>query len=76
MPGVMAWGLLWYDTEGTLEERAERGIKQYRLKYGLAPNACFVNGQESVGDDLVVAGCRVILNPAILKNHFWIGVTE
>jgi hypothetical protein len=73
---VMAWGLLWYDPEGTLEERVGRGAFRYKKKYGHAPNTCYAYPQSVKEEEPVMAGCKVLFSPVILKDHLWIGVTE
>jgi len=75
----MRWGLLWYEAGGTVEERVRNAALRYREKYGDPPNTCFVRSRtlaEIHEGSMDVDGCRVIENPSILENHFWIGVAE
>ena len=70
------WGLLWYDEEGTLDEKVQRAIDRYSTKFGVMPNACFVHpsefgeGEKAEAD---IDGCKVVANPTVLEHHFWIG---
>lgn len=71
----MPWGLLWYDAEGTLEERVNRAARRYREKHGEAPTICYIHPSLYV-EGLNVNGCRVVGHPSVLKDHLWIGVAE
>jgi len=66
------WGLLWYDEEGTLEEKVRRAMERYQEKFGVVPNACFVHPSE-VDGAVTIDECRVVANPTVLKHHLWIG---
>jgi hypothetical protein len=70
---IMRWGLLWYEEEGALEDRVRNAALRYKEKHGKRPDTCYVYSKDA-SEDIIVDGCRVIGNPSILENHFWIGV--
>jgi len=70
---VMKWGLLWYEKDGTLEEKVGHAMARYVEKYDTEPNTCYVHPEEVEGDKVVLDGCRVLANPTVLRHHFWIG---
>ena len=71
----IAWGLLWYDAEGTLEEKVCRAAERYTEKHGAIPDTCFVHPSELNGS-VEVDDCKVIAHQSVLKNHLWIGEGE
>lgn len=72
MPAI-TWGLLWYDDQGTIEDRVRRAAKRHEKKYGKAPNICFAHHGDMEGESIVVDGCTVYSEQTVLKNHVWIG---
>ena len=69
----IAWGLLWYDAEGTPEEKVRRAAERYTEKFGAVPDTCFVHPSEIDGGLIVDDKYRVVSHSTVLKNHLWIG---
>ena len=69
---AIEWGLLWLDSEGTLEERVRRAATRYKEKYGRTPDACFVPS-DLLDEGVVIDNVHVAGNPTVLKDHLWIG---
>lgn len=70
-------GMLWFDNDPKTElsQKVARAAAYYHSKYRSAPNLCIVN-PKMVGKK-TKAGCISIeANPAILPNHFWIGLQD
>jgi hypothetical protein len=70
---MLSEGLLWFQAGCPLEERIQDAILRYREKYGQEPEACLVSSKE-VQDPIMVEGCKVIPDDAVLENHVWVGV--
>ena len=68
----IAWGLLWYDEDGSLDDKVRRALERYQEKYGSVPDTCFVHPSETDAV-LMVDECKVIAHPTVLKHHLWIG---
>lgn len=70
-------GMLWYD-EGPakLKERLQRAVEYYTDKYGRKPNLCLVNPEMLNGDAGKFNGVQLRAAPAVMKDHFWLGVEE
>ena len=71
---VMQWGLLWFDSDGTLEDRIRRASLRYWNKFGEYPNTCIVPAGTIEKDDVVINGCTIISHHTVLEDHLWIGV--
>lgn len=72
----MREGLLWYDDDPArdLAEKVARAAQQYRRKYGVAPDACYVHPSAFEGSGVrEVAGVQVSAKPSVLRHHFWLG---
>jgi hypothetical protein len=73
----MKIGMLWYDGDSTrdMDEKVELAAAYYRTKYGRKPNLCMVH-PETVGEtELSPNGkIEVRMNPAVLLDHFWVGI--
>lgn len=73
----MEVGMLWYDAEPgrAVPAKIERAAAYYKSKYGRNPTVCFLHpataGPLSPGS---VAGVEVRTSPAVLREHFWLGV--
>ncbi len=82
----MKVGMLWYDndTKTALVARVERAAQYYKNKYGKPPTLCFVHPsmlpapetQAPEEEPKLKSGeVEVRTSPAVLPNHFWIGVS-
>ncbi len=80
----MQIGLLWFDNDPRrgLTAKIEDAARRYREKFGVPPNACYVNRAALDGQMAVAQGqpfpatLRVIPASNILPHHFWVGVEE
>ncbi len=75
-------GLLWFDNDPqrSLSAKVQDAALRYQEKFGVAPNACYVN-RAAVGDAEVIVpvrglNLRVIPSRQILAHHFWVGVDQ
>ena len=72
----MESGMLWFDNDPKVgvELKIKQAATYYRKKYGKAPNLCLVN--PALGADINLNGqaIKVMTDPIIMPNHFWIGV--
>lgn len=69
-------GMLWFDNDpkADLLNKIQRAADYYLKKYGQAPDLCFIH-PSMLGERAKPAGrIEVRLNPAILPDHFWIGI--
>lgn len=75
---MMKIGLLWFDNDPkrTLETKISEGAKRYYEKFGLSPNACYVNPASMAQEKAQIGELLVIASQRILLHHFWLGVTE
>lgn len=70
-------GMLWYDDgPAKLKERLQTAVDYYADKYGRKPNLCLVNPETLNGDTGKFNGVQLRTAPAVMKNHFWLGVEE
>ena len=82
-------GLLWFDGDPRLglEDKIGRAARRFREKFGRWPNTCMVNPQAvgSQEDQRLQVDCqaldanaviRVVPAANILRNHFWVGVSN
>ena len=72
----MEIGMLWYDNDPdtSLAEKVAGAAAYYRAKYGAVPNYVHVHPAQADGDgNTEIEGVRIVADPHILQNHFWIG---
>jgi len=70
-------GMLWFDKNGTIEERVIRAVNYYKGRYAQTPNICFVHpNTKGISNLKKVAGCEMRTTRSVLPNHFWIGKHE
>ncbi len=70
-------GMLWYDDgPAKLKERVLRAVEYYADKYGRKPNLCLVNPETLNGDAGKFKGVQLRAAPAVMVDHFWLGVEE
>lgn len=75
----MDTGLLWYEpsTKLTLAEKVQAAVDFYAAKYGQRPTECHVHyTMLPESTPKVLAGCRMCASRAVLRNHFWLGVSD
>jgi hypothetical protein len=70
-------GLLWYDGDPKrdLADKVRRAARRYELKYGMAPNVCYVHAS-TIGESAEsgnVAGLQVAVGQSVLRDHYWLG---
>lgn len=70
---VEFWGLLWYQKDGSLEDKVKSAALRYKEKYGEKPNTCFVPNKD-ITESFWVDGCEVVGAPAVLEHHIWVGI--
>ncbi len=72
-------GMLWYDAEPgrAVPAKIERAAAYYKAKYGRHPTVCFLHpataGPLSAS---AVPGLEVRTSLAVLREHFWLGVSQ
>ncbi len=75
MEKLLQEGMLWFDDsrERALAAKIEHAAKHYQVKYGCAPNTCYVHATalpaELPSGPLCVRG-----RSDILPHHLWLGV--
>jgi len=71
----MDWGLLWFDDNRkiTFATKVKRAARQYREKFGRAPDTCYVHPTTLSGEDTIPKGIDVLQSTHIRPDHFWIG---
>ncbi len=70
-------GMLWYDAEPGrgVPAKIERAAAYYKSKYGRHPTVCFLHpATAGLMDTASIAGVEVHTSPAVLREHFWLGV--
>ena len=74
----MKTGLLWFDSspKRSLEEKVKAAAERYAVKFGVPPNACFVNPELLGRKEVHIDGVQVSGAPNILPHHFLLGVSE
>ncbi len=74
----MDTGMLWYDNDARqdLAQKVARAAAHYRVKYGVAPNLCYVNPALLPQGPQVADGVQVRPARTVLPNHFWLGVGD
>jgi hypothetical protein len=72
---AMEWGLLWFDDNGktTFAAKVKRAARQYRERFGRAPDTCYVHPTTLSGEDIMPKGIAVLESMYIQPHHFWIG---
>lgn len=69
-------GMMWYDSSAkSVEKKITEGAEYYEKKYGRKPNSCVVN-PEDFDKSISVDGITITQQKYILKNIFWIGVSN
>ena len=74
----MRVGWMWLDNDPgrSIEEKIQRAVQSYRIKFGRFPNTCYVNQRSITGDGFRCGKVKVIAAPNILPHHFWLGVSN
>ena len=74
----MRTGLLWFDgsSERTAQEKIAAAVERYRTKFGVRPNACYVNPDLLTAERVEVKGVHIVGAANILPHHFFLGVAE
>ena len=74
----MKTGLLWFDSnpDRSLEEKVRVAAERYAVKFGVSPNACFVNPELLGREEVHIGGVQVSAAPNILPHHFLLGVSK
>ena len=70
-------GLLWFDNDPEIDlaGKVSHAAEYYRVKYGEAPNLCFVHPSMLTEKKKPRAGTVAIRsNSTVLPHHYWIGV--
>ena len=71
-------GLLWHDAgDGDLVSKVTAAAQRYQEKFGVKPDTCHVHPgllPEQAATPTRVGDIKVLGNPSILPNHFWVGV--
>jgi hypothetical protein len=70
----MREGLLWYDGDKrrSPQDKLDLAATRYAERFGRRPDTCHVHPAELFEHPLL----RVVPDPAVLPNHFWIGEDE
>ena len=72
-------GMLWLDNDSRrgLLERVSQAAAYYAQKYGQSPTLCLMH-PATAGEGLPerLDGLELRTNPAVLREHFWIGVGQ
>jgi hypothetical protein len=73
---AMEWGLLWFDDNGktTFATKVKRAARQYRERFGRAPDTCYVHPTTLSGEDTMPRRIEVLESMYIQPDHFWIGL--
>ena len=69
----MADMFLWWDNEGTLEQRLQRAVLAYRRRRGGVATVCEMLPEAMNGEE-AVAGLVLKPKKDALKNHYWLRV--
>jgi len=70
-------GLLWYDdSKADFATKVREAKERYEEKFGRKPNCCYVHPECLPEKGLPANGIKVVASPAVLPNHFWVGVQE
>jgi hypothetical protein len=65
-------GLLWFDADRrrTARDKLEQAAARYQSRFARRPNVCQVHPADLFAHDSIA----VVANPAVLRDHFWVGV--
>jgi hypothetical protein len=72
-------GMLWFDADpgSAVAAKIERAAAYYKSKYGRNPTLCFLHPATAGGlGAKAVAGVNVHTSPAVLPEHFWLGIGD
>jgi hypothetical protein len=70
-------GLLWYDdSKADFATKVLEAKERYEEKFGRKPNRCYVHPECLPEKGLPANGIKVVASPAVLPNHFWVGVAS
>lgn len=69
-------GMLWFDDSAQRSVRAklEQAVAHYRLKYGHAPDLCYLHPSALREGEAPPDALRLVGAANILPHHFWLGV--
>jgi hypothetical protein len=71
-------GLLWHDAgDADLACKVDAAARRYEEKFGVKPDTCHVHPimlAKDVTTPRRVGQIRVLGDPCVLPNHFWVGV--
>jgi hypothetical protein len=72
----MDWGLVWFDDnrKTTFATKVKRAARQYRDKFGRAPDTCYVHPTTLSGEGTMPKGIDVLESTRIQPDLFWIGL--
>ena len=67
-------GLLWFDPDKRRppQEKLDQAAARYAERFGRQANTCHVNPAEPFEHAVL----RVVPDPAVLRNYFWVGEDE
>ena len=67
---------VWFEAEGTLEERIRNGMLSFEEKKGYLPNVVYMT-PKTLGDEQVdIEGLEIKTAPNTLLNHFWFDLED
>ena len=70
-------GLLWYDdSKADFATKVLEAKERYEEKFGRKAYCCHVHPDCLPEKGLPANGIKVVASPAVLPNHFWVGVEE
>jgi hypothetical protein len=70
-------GLLWYDdSQADFATKVLQAKERYKAKFGRQPNCCYVHPECLPKEGIPANGIKVLPSPAVLPNHFWVGVAS
>lgn len=76
--GRLKEGLLWHHAgDADLASKVNAAAQRYQEKFGVKPDTCHVNPgmlPRHATTPTRVGYIKVLGNPSILPNHFWVGV--
>jgi hypothetical protein len=65
-------GLLWFDADRrrAARDKLDQAAARYELRFARRPNVCQVHPADLFTHESIL----VLPNPAVLRDHFWVGV--
>jgi hypothetical protein len=73
----MEVGMLWFDDSPlSIDDKIGRAVAFYTEKYGRAPTLCLINPETLNGGEGTKAGVIVRSARSVMKDHYWIGVSD